>query len=167
MQEAEVIAARLKTLNVSALDVLTLIPQRPPFVMVDRLLSCDLTDSETMLTLREDNVFMDDGEFSAAGIMENMAQSCAARIGCINMMRSEMAQQGGQTMTGHTIGVIGDIRDCVILRQPRLGETLHTHIQIIEQMMNLTLTELTTRVEGETIATARLKIALAEAGSGE
>lgn len=135
-----------------------LIPQRPPFVMVDRLVSCGATDALTELTVREDDIFVDDGFLSPAGIIENMAQSCAARIGCINMMRS--VTEAATAVT--TIGVIGDVRDCVIMRQPRPGETLHTHIQIIEQMMNLTLAELTTSVEGETIATARMKIALAE-----
>ena len=58
-----------------------LIPQRPPFVMVDRIVSCDVTDAVAEFTVREDNIFLDDMLLSPAGIIENMAQSCAARRG--------------------------------------------------------------------------------------
>lgn len=142
-----------------------LIPQRPPFVMVDRLLHCGTTDALTELVVREDNIFVDGDELSAAGVMENMAQSCAARIGYISRTRAaeEAATKSEAEVTaGETIGVIGDIRECVFLRLPHPGETLRTHIQVIEQMMNLTLAELTTSVGEETIATARMKIALAD-----
>ncbi len=143
-----------------------LIPQRPPFVMVDRLLHCGTKDALTELVVREDNIFVDGNELSAAGVMENMAQSCAARIGYINRMRAveEAATKTAAEVrtAGETIGVIGDLRECVFLRLPHPGETLRTHIEVIEQMMNLTLAELTTRVGDETIATARMKIALAE-----
>ena len=90
------------------IPITSLIPQRPPFVMVDRVLSCDTTDAVTEFAIREDNIFLDDMKLSAAGIIENMAQSCAARMGCINRMHNESVK----------IGFIGDIRDCHIIRQP-------------------------------------------------
>ena len=35
-----------------------LIPQRPPFVMIDRLVSCDMVVTTTELEVREENVFV-------------------------------------------------------------------------------------------------------------
>ena len=62
-----------------------LIPQRPPFVMIDKLLSCDMVVTTTELEVREDNIFVADGRLTAEGLMENIAQTCAARMGYINL----------------------------------------------------------------------------------
>jgi predicted hotdog family 3-hydroxylacyl-ACP dehydratase len=132
------------------IPITSLIPQRPPFVMVDRVLSCDIVTAVTELTVRPDNIFLDDGLLSAAGIIENMAQSCAARMGCVNRMNGEAIK----------IGFIGDIRDCQILRQPRREEVMTTHVDIIEDVFNLTLANVTIRIADEVIASARIKIAL-------
>ena len=135
------------------IDILSLIPQRPPFLMVDKLVNCTCTQ----LTVRPDNLFVEDGHLTALGIFENMAQTCAARIGYVNMQRLAAAPDAEPA-----IGVIGDIRNGVINRLPRCHETLSTRIIILEEVFNLTLAELITTVAGETIATARFKIALAE-----
>lgn len=134
------------------IPITSLIPQRPPFVMVDRIISFDPANAVTEFTIRKDNIFLDEGKLSPAGIIENMAQSCAARMGCISKMGSEPVK----------IGFIGDIRDCVILRQPDCQEVLSTNVQIIEEVFNLTLANVVTKVGDETIASARMKIALTD-----
>ena len=134
------------------IPITSLIPQRPPFVMVDKVVSCDNTKAVTEFVVREDNIFLDDMKLSAAGIIENMAQSCAARMGCISRLGSEPVK----------ICFIGDIRDCEILRQPDCHETLTTHIEVIEEVFNLTLASVVTKVADETIASARMKIALTD-----
>ena len=133
-------------MELNDIPITSLIPQRPPFVMVDRVLSCDIVTAVTELTVRPDNIFLDDGLLSAAGIIENMAQSCAARMGCVNRMNGEAIK----------IGFIGDIRDCQILRQPRREEVMTTHVDIIEDVFNLTLANVTIRIADEVIASARI-----------
>ena len=135
-----------------SIPITDLIPQRPPFVMVDKVLSCDNTDAITDFVVREDNIFLDDMKLSPAGIIENMAQSCAARMGCISRLSSGPIK----------IGFIGDIRDCTILRQPDCHETLTTHVEVIEEVFNLTLANVETKVADEVIASARMKIALTD-----
>ena len=142
----------METENLQELAITTLIPQREPFVMVDKVLACDEADAVTQFEVREDNIFLDDMKLAPAGIIENMAQACAARMGCINRMRGE----------GVKIGFIGDIRNCCIERQPRCGETITTHVHIVEDVFNMTLAEVTTHVNDETIASARVKIALVD-----
>ena len=68
-----------------------LLPQQPPFVMIDTLCRFDEREVETVLTVRPDNVFVDadDGCLSVCGMVENMAQTCAARLGYINYIRRE------------------------------------------------------------------------------
>ena len=59
-----------------------LIPQRPPMVMVDRFEGIDAEDqSHTSLTVREDNLFVEEGALTECGLIEHMAQSAAARVG--------------------------------------------------------------------------------------
>ena len=135
-----------------SIPITDLIPQRPPFVMVDKVLSCDNTDAITEFVVREDNIFLDDMKLSPAGIIENMAQSCAARMGCISRLSSGPIK----------IGFIGDIRDCTILRQPDCHETLTTHVEVIEEVFNLTLANVETKVADKVIASARMKIALTD-----
>ncbi len=134
------------------IPITSLIPQRHPFVMVDKVLSCDNTEAVTSLLVREDNIFLDNGKLSPAGIIENMAQSCAARMGCINTMRKERIK----------IGFIGDIRECKILRQPLCGEEITTFVHIIEDVFYLTLASVTCNIGDEIISTARMKIALTD-----
>lgn len=133
-----------------SIPITSLIPQRPPFVMVDRVLSCDKRNAVTEFVVREDNIFLDEMLLSAAGIIENMAQSCAARMGCISMMGNEPVK----------IGFIGDIRDCIIVRQPLCHEVLTTSVEVIEEVFNLTLAGVVVRVDDEVVASARMKIAL-------
>ncbi len=139
-------------MDFTTVPITDLIPQRPPFVMVDRVVSCDKTDAVTELTIREDNIFLDEQVFSPAGILENMAQACAARMGCISMMNNGRVK----------IGYIGDIRAYNIFRQPRSQELLSTRVHVVEEVFNLTLAEVTTKIGDEVIATARLKIALTD-----
>jgi len=139
-------------MNLQDIPIIRLIPQRPPFVMVDKVISCDKVYTETQTTVRPDNIFLDDGELAEAGIIENMAQSCAARMGCVNMLRNEPIR----------IGYIGDMRDCEIFRKPKCNEVLNTNIEILEEVFNLTMAFVSTRIGDEVIAKARIKIALTD-----
>ena len=43
----------------SKYDILELLPQRRPFVMIDSLLYCDTAVTRTSLEVRDDNIFND------------------------------------------------------------------------------------------------------------
>lgn len=136
-------------IDVSTLNITSLIPQRPPFVMVDRLVSCCITDAVTELRMRPDNIFCEEGMLSAPGMLENMAQSCAARMGWVNMTRNESVK----------IGVIGEIKKCEFIRQPKVDEVITTYVHIVEDIFNLTLADVVMKVNDETVGFATMKIA--------
>ena len=48
------------------------------------------------------------------------------------------------------------------LRLPRVGETLITEAVLVQEVLNISLVDCTTRIGDELIATATLKLALAE-----
>ena len=139
-------------MNLEEIDILDLIPQRPPFVLVDRLTAFDEERTETLFEVREDHLFCEAGRLQAAGLIENIAQSCAARLGYINLLHAERVK----------LGYIGAIRDLEILRLPRCGETLHTTTWNLEEVFRMVLVRAEVRSEGELLATARMKIAVSE-----
>lgn len=132
-----------------------LLPQRPPFVMIDRLLSSDAVYSVTELEVRNDNIFVEDERLTASGLIENIAQTCAARIGYINL-------NNGSTVK---IGVIGSISNLTVTRTPKVGERLTTTIQLLEEVFNVTMVLASIKIGDEEIVSANMKIALTDIDS--
>ena len=140
--------------ELSRIDVLTLLPQRPPFVMIDRLTHFDETVTTTQLTVRTDNLFTEaDGHLNPCALVENIAQTCAARMGYINRYIYRQRVR---------LGYIGGIKNLQVLRTPRVGELLTTSIEVLQEVMKLTLVNSTVRVGDEVIVTAEMKIALSD-----
>lgn len=138
------------------IDVLELLPQRPPFVMVDHLTDYSDTQSACCLTVRADNVFFENGCLTAPGLIEHIAQTCAARLGYYNCYVQK---------TGVRLGFIGEVKDLNILRLPREGEMIETTIIVVQEIFDVTLVSAEVRVGAEVIATTLLKIAQGEASS--
>lgn len=136
----------------SKYDILELLPQRRPFVMIDSLLYCDMAATRTSLEVREDNIFNDEGHLSTAGICENIAQTCAARLGYLSL-------SSGQPVR---LGFIGAISNMQMSRTPRTGEVLVTEINVLQEVFNITLVHAVVRSGDEIIAETDLKIALAD-----
>ena len=137
--------------NFLCIDIHELLPQQDPFVMVGRLVHYDELDTITETLISEDNIFVADGELSAPGIMENIAQTCAARIGYINKYI---------LLKDIQVGYIGDIRKFEIFRQPCVGETIRTSIHILGQMGGLSLAKATVNIGEEIITVSEVKIAV-------
>lgn len=138
------------------IDVLELLPQRPPFVMVDHLTDYSETQSTCCLTVRADNVFFEKGCLTAPGLIEHIAQTCAARLGYYNCYVQK---------TGVRLGFIGEVKDLNILRLPHEGEMIETTIVVVQEIFDVTLVSAEVRVGAEVIATTLLKIAQGEASS--
>jgi predicted hotdog family 3-hydroxylacyl-ACP dehydratase len=136
------------------INVLTLLPQRPPFVMIDSLTHFDETLTTTRLTVSEDNIFVEQGGvLNPCALVENIAQTCAARMGYINQyIYNERVR----------LGFIGSIKNLQVLRPAREGEVLTTSIEVVQEVLQLTLVNATVKVGDETIVTAEMKIALSD-----
>lgn len=137
---------------VEEIPILDLIPQRPPFVMVDGVVAFDRICTTTTFTIREDCLFLEDGHLTTVGMVENVAQTCAARMGIINLMDEEHVK----------LGFIGAVREMAFLRLPKVGEELTTSITVREEVFRMTLVDAEVRSGDEVIATAEMKIALSE-----
>ena len=139
-------------INPQDIDIQTLLPQRPPIVMVDRLLSADDRRAETELLVRVDNIFVEDGALKTYALIENMAQTCAAQLGYADVY-----------VNGHNdvrIGYIGSFKKMRIDAAPKVGETVVTRIEVMEEIGDLKLVTASSFVNGRCVATAELTIAL-------
>lgn len=143
----------MSDIDLRQIDIHTLLPQQEPFVMVGSLTHYDDENVETETTIRPDNIFVDNGEFSSAGMIENIAQTCAARIGYVNKY---ILKKGVQ------IGVIGNVRKLKITGHPKAGSTITTHVQILEEIMGVTLAMATITCGDELLAKSQIKLAVKE-----
>ena len=130
--------------------ILNLIPQRPPIVMVDKFLGIDGNKSNTSLTVREDNIFVDSGVMSECGLIEHIAQSAAARVGYL-------FTESNKTIP---IGYIGSVNNFEIKEFPKLGETIFTTIEVIQEVLGITLIQAHCYINNVDIASCKMKIFL-------
>lgn len=129
-----------------------LIPQRAPFIMVDRLTEFSEQEVCAGLEVREDNLLAQDGAFTAAGLIEHMAQTVALHTGY------DLHLKQLPTPTGY----IGAIKDVVIHALPPVGAILSTTARLSMQFMQVTLVETEVRVDGKVIAAGTMKTVIAE-----
>jgi predicted hotdog family 3-hydroxylacyl-ACP dehydratase len=140
------------------INVLDILPQLPPFVMIDTLLYCDRERTETALQVRKDNIFCDNGHLSESGLIENIAQTCAARMGYINKYICRDTVK---------LGFIGAIRNMEIFRLPQTGEQLITRIDTLEEIFRMTLVNANIRVGEDLVAACEMKISITDIESKE
>ena len=133
------------------IDVRDLLPQRDPFVMIDRLTHFDMNTSTTELVVSQSKIFVDNGRFSPCGMMENMAQTCAARLGFYNKYILKKEVQ---------VGFIGAVRNYVIEELAPVGSTISTTVDIIEEVFGMTLAQARVKCGGKVIATAEIKLSV-------
>jgi len=129
-------------------DILRLIPQRYPFIMVDEATDFTEDSCKTSLTVRYDNYFViGDDELAETGLIEHTAQSASALAG-YKSLGAESAP----------VGIIGEVKHFTCHRRPHVGEKLDTTITFGMSFGNVTLADGETRIDGELIAETKLKI---------
>jgi 3-hydroxymyristoyl/3-hydroxydecanoyl-(acyl carrier protein) dehydratase len=133
-------------------NILELIPQREPMVMVDEFLGMGEAVSKTRFTVREDNLFVDNGQLSECGLIEHIAQSAAARIGYIFKSKNEPVP----------IGYIGSVNDFIISRAVKPGETIETTVKVLQEVLNITLIEARCYINDKEVASSKMKIFIKE-----
>jgi predicted hotdog family 3-hydroxylacyl-ACP dehydratase len=140
-------------------DISELLPQRDPFIMVDRLIYYDPVITKTIFRVNDNNLFCHDGIMEESGMIEIIAQTCAARMGYRE--KTEVHRDGVIK-----IGVIGMVKKMEIFRNPYVGEELETTIEIMADAFNATLVETKIESGNETLATCEMKIYLTDKAPG-
>lgn len=109
-------------MDVSQLDIAKFLPHRPPFLMVDNLLSIDDTHVSTSFTIKPDCIFNDNGFFMEPGLVENAAQTCSSIVGKSFFNENDLEGEGTTL-----IGFISAIKKVTLYKCPKVGSKIITN----------------------------------------
>ncbi|MEQ3661624.1 MAG: hypothetical protein ABNG98_04715 [Flavobacterium sp.] len=128
-----------------------LIPQKFPFVMVDKLILFEENIIIAGLTIPQENIFVSNNIFQESGLVEHMAQSVALYTGYQFYLKNEPAPTG----------YIGSIKTIQINRLPKLDEQVVTTVNVLQEFMGVTLVDIVSKVNDEVICTSQMKTVIA------
>ena len=134
-----------------SIDVHGILPQQDPFVMIGCLTGFSISASTTETVIGDTNIFVDGGRLSAAGMLENIAQTCAARIGFYNKYVLHKDVQ---------VGSIGAVRNYVVHALPEAGSVIVTEVDILEEIFGMTLAQARVRCGNDVVAEAEIKLSV-------
>ncbi len=139
---------------ITAEDITPLLPQKPPFVMVSKLLVADDTSITTTFIVEEGNVLVDNGIFTEAGLLENIAQTAAAGAGYKASVENKPVQNG----------YIGAVKNFVVFTLPKIGDELRTEVSETGAVFNMQMIEGRVWCGEKLLAQCEMKIFLQEEG---
>ncbi|WP_293893349.1 hypothetical protein [Flavobacterium sp.] len=128
-----------------------LLPQKFPFVMVDKMYDYTETSIVSGFKIEANAVFFQDGYLVEAGLIEHMAQSVALHTGYQFYLRKEPAPTG----------YIGSIKNIQIKELPKLNDEIITTVSILQGFAGITLVDVVTRLNDVEIAKGQMKTVLA------
>jgi predicted hotdog family 3-hydroxylacyl-ACP dehydratase len=116
-------------------------------VMIGALVSSTLETTTTSFLVDADNILVNQGCFTEAGLVENIAQTAAFHAG-YNRDLSKPVQ----------LGFIGALKDLKIYILPKVADWLTTTITITHQVMGATVIEGKVVCNGQLMAEVEMKI---------
>ncbi len=129
-------------------DILSYIPQRPPFIMIGDVVKAEETITQTTLTITGDNIFVKNGFFTEPGLIENMAQTAGAGTGY-------KSKKEGKPMPG---GYIAALKNVQILELPKTGDTILTETVFLQTLLSFHLVSGKVMCGDREIASCEFKI---------
>lgn len=139
-------------INPSVLNILELIPQRPPMVMIDNLTNVSDNQAVSTFFIKKENIFCENGFLLEAGVIENIAQTAAAMMGYKNLINNRK----------NNIGFIGSIKNLKLHFLPVTGSILNTKIEVTAEIFNAMVIYGRNDCNGKIVAECEMKIFLNE-----
>lgn len=128
-----------------------LIPQKHPFVMVDKMYHFSETRMVSGLKINSENIFFDGQNFVESGIIEHMAQSIALHKGYDCFLKKEVVP----------VGFIASLNNIEFFSLPKLNDEIKTTVTILFDSAGMTSIEVVTNLNDNIIARGELKTILA------
>jgi predicted hotdog family 3-hydroxylacyl-ACP dehydratase len=129
-------------------NVIPFIPQKPPFVMVGKLLYNDENITRSSFKIHADNVFVKNGLFQEAGLMENIAQTAALGAGYIARAENKPV----------AVGYIGAVSNFEIFALPKAGDEIITEVSAQNQIFDITVLSGKVSLNGNLLAQCEMKV---------
>jgi predicted hotdog family 3-hydroxylacyl-ACP dehydratase len=132
------------------MNIKELIPQREPIIMVDDILAHEEKQIKSCFLINSDNIFVENGCLTESGLLENIAQTAASKVGLEAKNRNEKIP----------LGFIGAITKVVVHAFPSVGDTILTEVVILQEVFNITLIAAKVFSENTLLVECQMKIAL-------
>jgi predicted hotdog family 3-hydroxylacyl-ACP dehydratase len=129
-------------------DITELIPQKHPFVMVDKLLFADETTTRSSFVIHPQNIFVKNGIFQEAGLLENIAQTAALRAGYKANAEKRNVENG----------YIGSVSNFEVFELPKTDDELITEVIKQNEIFNVTIIAGKVWLNNKLIAICEMKV---------
>lgn len=134
------------------------LPHRPPFCLIDQLLSCDDIGSHSEALITTTGVMVDaDGYLEPVALVEMLAQSFAAMRGYDDLRRGRPVREG----------FLVGIRRAQLLAPVRVGDRLEISVQTTATVGAFALADGVVRRNDEVVASGSLKLWIPEPDPGK
>ncbi|MBW2187688.1 MAG: hypothetical protein JRG71_15285 [Deltaproteobacteria bacterium] len=131
------------------LSALTLLPHRPPMILVDQLVEFEVGQGRVSATIGANDLFVGpDGTLETVALIELVAQSYATMKGYDDLINQRSVQRGF---------LVGS-RTFNVLRCPRVGESLMIDITTTAELDSFSVIDGVIRVGDEVIAQGSVKL---------
>lgn len=127
-----------------------LIPQRPPFVLVDGIIEHTEDKTISSFTIPADHILVEERALSSYGLIEHMAQSAALRSGYESHQKKEQPKTG----------FIGTVSNAIIYQLPPAGNRITTVVHQTSQILNFIVIECKAYMQETLLAECSMKIVL-------
>ncbi|HLV24304.1 MAG TPA: hypothetical protein VKY36_05950 [Moheibacter sp.] len=133
--------------------ILNLIPQRPPFVLVDAIYEHSEKEILSGFTVQENHILVNtQKQLSESGVIEHFAQTVALHQGYNFFLRNEPAP----------VGYIGSIKNIEIQMLPKVNDEIRTKIVILNQILGVTMVSGEVFLNGKVIARGEMRTIVAK-----
>lgn len=116
--------------------------------MVDEILSSDEKTTRSRFHVREDNLFVENGFLKEPALVENIAQTAAARAGYTALSENKPV----------ALGYIGSIKNLSINGFPKINDEIITEITIENQIFDVSVVSGKITCNGILLAQCEMKI---------
>lgn len=130
-------------------DILDLIPQRPPFLFVDKVVERSENSIKTTLKVTGEEDFFK-GHFPGNPIMPGV------------LLQEALFQSGAALMAGRAgggLGVVTRVQNAKFKNMVRPGDELEMEVQLTESISNAHYMKGTTKVDGKTVLIIEFAVA--------
>lgn len=129
-------------------SIQTILPHRPPFVMIDNLLEAQSDSFESDFWIEKDNIFVEGDYLLESALIENIAQTCAAGFGYQDSL------SGGAPK----VGFIGAVSKLQVFVLPKVETRITTKVVITHQLGPIFLAKGENFQNGELLLECEVKI---------
>ena len=120
--------------------------------MIGSLVSVTADRFESEFLIEEHNMLVEDGRFTESGLLENIAQTCAASFGFLNR------EEAGEPK----IGFIGAMTKVEVYELPPVNSTIRTIVVPLHQLGNIYLVKGESFMEGRILLGCEMKIVVTQ-----